>query len=258
VPKKYQAYLLDLDGTVYRGNEVIEEARDFVTWLQQTGTPYLFLTNNSSMTPEKVAEKLTEMGVETTAQQVYTTALGAAQFIAEEKQGERILAIGEEGLLTALRNQGFLLTEDNPDYVVVGLDRQFTYEKMAKASLAIQQGARFLSTNSDQALPTERGRMPGNGSITAAICTASGVAPTFIGKPEALFVTLALERLGFPATDVLLIGDNLSTDIAAGANAGVDTLLVFTGITQPQELGHPLSLQPTYMASNLSEWMKRS
>lgn len=254
--KQYRAYLIDLDGTMYRGNQVIEEAPEFIRWLKEKGIPFLFLTNNSSLTPERVAEKLNKMGIEAEPAHVYTTSMAAAELISLEQSNVKVYAIGEEGLLTALLGKGCLLTDENPSHVVVGIDREFTYEKMMKASLAIQKGAKFISTNSDRAIPTEKGLVPGNGALTAAISTASGQSPQFVGKPEAIFVDLALKKMGCSSQDVLLVGDNLFTDIAAGVNARVDTLLVYTGITRPEELLRE-NIQPTYSVAHLKEWMNR-
>lgn len=251
--KFYQAYLIDLDGTIYRGNQVIQEAPGFIRWLKNQDIPFLFLTNNSSMPPQKVAHKLQGMGIDCDTENVFTTSMAAAEYI-RTHLGKRVYAIGEEGLISALREQGCELTEKDPEVVAVGIDRQFSYDKMAKASLAIQQGAIFLSTNSDRAIPTERGLVPGNGALTASIQVASGRAPVFIGKPEALFVELALKKLKAKAEDVLLIGDNLHTDIAAGINAKTDTLLVYTGLTQPDDPEID-RIRPTYQVKHLAEWM---
>lgn len=254
--KEYKAYLIDLDGTMYRGNQVIEEAPAFIRWLKEKDIPFLFLTNNSSLPPEKVADKLNKMGIEADPAHVYTTSMAAAELIASDENKVNVYAIGEEGLITALLQMGCDLTEENPSHVVVGIDREFSYEKMMKASLAIQKGAMFISTNSDRAIPTEKGLVPGNGAITAAIATASGQIPRFIGKPEAIFVELALKKVSCFPQDVLLVGDNLHTDIAAGVNAKVDTLLVYTGITRPEDLLQG-EIQPTYTVSHLREWVNR-
>lgn len=254
--KEYSAYLIDLDGTMYRGNQVIDEAPPFIEWLKGKGIPFLFLTNNSSMTPEQVSEKLNRMGIPADVSHVFTTSMATAEYISSKGKGKKVYPIGEKGLLSALEETGYLYEEEDPDYVVVGIDRQFSYEKMAKASLAIQKGAIFLSTNSDRAVPTEKGLVPGNGALTAAIAAASGTQPLFIGKPEALFVELALKKLNVEAKEVLLVGDNLHTDIAAGANASVDTLLVYTGITQPNDLREG-GIQPTFSVQHLKEWMDK-
>jgi 4-nitrophenyl phosphatase len=254
--RSYKAYLIDLDGTVYRGGVVIEEAPEFIQWLKRQGIPYLFLTNNSSLTPSQIAEKLTDMGITCTPEEVYTTGLAAAEYIEQGARSKNVYVIGEQGLQEALMAKGCHITAENPDYVVVGIDRTITYEKLAIASLAIQKGAKFLSTNSDRAVPTERGLVPGNGAITAAISVASDEEPQFIGKPQALFVELAMKQLKVTPEEVLLVGDNLHTDILAGVNARVDTLLVYTGITQPGDAERE-GIAPTYAVHHLKEWMSR-
>lgn len=250
----YKAYLIDLDGTMYRGNQVIEEAPAFIQWLKKNHIPFLFLTNNSSLTPDQVATKLNRMGVECESSDVYTTSMATAEWIASSNRGKKVYAIGEEGLMTALQEVNCQFVEEHADVVVIGIDRKITYEKMAKASLAIQQGATFLSTNSDRAIPTEKGLVPGNGALTAAVTAASGASPQFIGKPEPIFVELALKKLGCKTEEVLLVGDNLHTDIAAGVRAKVDTLLVYTGITRPEELQNS-EIQPTYQSAHLQDWV---
>ncbi|MBP1934616.1 TIGR01457 family HAD-type hydrolase [Ammoniphilus resinae] len=252
--KSYKAYLIDLDGTMYRGNQVIKEAPAFIQSLRERNLPFLFLTNNSSLTPEQIAEKLNGMGVSCEPAEVYTTSLAAAEYIRRVKpEARRVFTIGETGLIQALQDNQLTVTEEEPEIVVVGIDRKISYEKLACASLAAQKGALFLSTNPDRAIPTERGLVPGNGAITMAISYASGVEPQFVGKPEPLIVELALQKLGCSAEEVLLVGDNLHTDIAAGVRANVDTLLVYTGITTKEDLTGSKIL-PTYEANHLQEW----
>lgn len=254
--KSYQGYLIDLDGTMYRGNQKIESAVRFVNRLHEKNIPYLFVTNNSSKTPEAVAEKLQQFGVQVTKEQVLTSSLATAGYIRKQKQDANIYMIGEEGLKRALKDEGLTIVEDvekTVDYVVIGIDRHVTYEKFARASLAIQKGAQFISTNADKAIPTERGFVPGNGSLTAVITTATGINPVFIGKPERIIVELALERLNVSKDAVIMVGDNYDTDIRSGINAGIDTLLVFTGVTSKADLER-VPIQPTYTVESLDDW----
>ena len=253
--KDYQAYLIDLDGTMYRGNEVIEEAPSFIQWLIEQNRPFLFLTNNSARTPEQLADKMVKMGITCGPEHFFTSGMATAEYIELMKAGKKVYLIGEEGVRHALAGKGCEFTLEHPDYVVIGIDRELTYDKLAKASLFVQQGATFLSTNSDRAIPTEQGLVPGNGAVTTAVTVASGVSPQYIGKPESLFVELALQKLGRTAEEVLLVGDNLLTDIAAGQNAAVDTLLVYTGITRSEEV-EQLPVKPTYTVNHLLEWIK--
>jgi 4-nitrophenyl phosphatase len=187
---------------------------------------------------------------------VYTTALATAQYLKEELHSPRVYVIGEEGLTGAIQEAGCEITEEKPDVVVVGLDRQFTYEKMKKACLAIRAGAKFIGTNADRALPTEEGLLPGSGSLSMAIASATGVKPLFIGKPEVIMVRYALKRLGVAPSDVLVVGDNLETDIRAGVNSGMDTLLVYTGVTTP-EMAEKADIRATYSVKSLRDWIKQ-
>ncbi|MGA9175412.1 MAG: TIGR01457 family HAD-type hydrolase [Thermoactinomyces sp.] len=254
--KEYKGYFIDLDGTLYRGTELIPEALDFIRDLEQKGIPYLYLTNNSSRPPEQVAEKLRRFGFPARPAQVYTTALATAQYVRENLPSARVYVIGEEGLFKALEEAGCQITEDHPEAVVVGIDRQFTYEKMKKACLAIRAGAILIGTNADRALPTEEGLLPGSGSLVAGISAATGVKPLFIGKPEPIIIRYALKKLGVAPEEVLIVGDNLDTDIRAGIQGGMDTLLVFSGITTP-EMAEKAEIKATHTARNLREWMNR-
>ncbi|WP_053367592.1 TIGR01457 family HAD-type hydrolase [Bacillus sp. FJAT-27245] len=251
--KTYKGYMIDLDGTMYRGTERIEAASDFIKRLQTNGIPYLFVTNNSTRTPAQVAEKLSRFDIPATTEQVFTSSLATASFIAGEKQGASVYMIGEEGLRHALREKGLVPGAEHADYVVVGLDTALTYEKLAVACLAVRNGARFLSTNSDLAVPTERGMLPANGAITAAITASTGVQPTFIGKPESIIMEQALKVLGTNKEETIMVGDYYDTDILAGMNAGLDTLLVHTGVTSRERLAN-YDRKPTYSVDSLDEW----
>lgn len=251
--KIYKAYLFDLDGTVCRGNEPIPEAVTFIHRLNERRIPYLFVTNNATATNIQFAKKLQGFGIPCEPKDVLTSAMAAAGYLREKKAGADVLAIGEEGLLASLRSVGFNLNKKNPDVVVVGLDRRVTYEKLADASLAVRAGATFIATNPDAAIPTDRGLLPGNGAIVAAISTATGQTPIFIGKPEPIIIEQALKLIGASAEETLLIGDNYNTDIRAGLRTGVDTLLVFSGVTTKGDLTK-VDAQPTYCVDSLEDW----
>jgi 4-nitrophenyl phosphatase len=251
--KQYKGYLIDLDGTMYRGKEVIKEAGDFVRRLKEKGLPYLFVTNNSSRRPEQVAEKLKTFGISAEKEQVFTTSMATAQFIADKKPGSTAYVIGEEGIRSALEEKGITLQEEKPDFVVVGIDRGINYEKLALACLGVRNGAAFISTNGDIAIPTERGLLPGNGSLTSVVTVSTQTQPIFIGKPESIIMEQALEVLGVSKEETLMVGDNYDTDIKAGMNAGLDTLLVHTGVTT-KEILKQMEEQPTYVINTLDEW----
>ncbi|MBG9911871.1 HAD family hydrolase [Bacillus xiamenensis] len=253
---KYKGYLIDLDGTMYKGTEKIEEAGQFVHKLNELNIPYLFVTNNSSRTPKQVAEKLVSFDIPATEEQVFTTSMATANYIAEQKKDASVYVIGEEGIKQAIEEKGLSFAQEDADFVVVGIDRGITYEKLAVGAIAIRQGAQFVSTNGDIAIPTERGLLPGNGSLTSVLTVTTTVQPTFIGKPESIIMEQAMRVLGTDVSETLMVGDNYDTDIIAGMNAGMDTLLVHTGVTT-KELLQQVERQPTYVIDSLSEWIER-
>ncbi|GGA76723.1 TIGR01457 family HAD-type hydrolase [Ornithinibacillus halotolerans] len=252
----YKGYLIDLDGTMYKGNEVIDQAPQFIQSLVEKDIPYLFLTNNSSRTSTQVAEKLNHLGIEASAKNVFTSSMATAKYIKQTNPNAICYVIGEEGLFDALQKENVKVADDHlvSNTVVVGIDRYINYEKLACACLAVRNGASFISTNSDHALPTERGLLPGNGALTTVISVSTGVKPQFIGKPETIIVDQALHELGTTKEETILVGDNYNTDIRAGISSGMDTLMVFTGVT-PFKDYDSLPIKPTYYVRDLSEWL---
>lgn len=251
--QKYRGYLLDLDGTMYRGNVPIQTAVTFVQQLASKGIPYLFVTNNSSQTPEAVVEKLTSMNIPATEEQVMTSSIATAGYIQKQSKQAKCYVIGESGLVEALEKEGLTVSEETGDYVVTGIDRHISYEKLAKAALLVRDGAKFISTNSDIAIPTERGLVPGNGALTSVISVSTGITPTFIGKPEKIIMEQSLEKIGLSNDEVIMVGDNYDTDIMAGIQSDIDTLMVFTGVT-PLASYDQLPVKPTHYVKSLSEW----
>ncbi|WP_100405316.1 TIGR01457 family HAD-type hydrolase [Bacillus solitudinis] len=251
--KTYRGFLIDLDGTVYRGTEKIDEAVQFVKELERLKLPYLFVTNNSTKRPEDVAKVLQGMDVPATADHIFTTSMATATFIAERQEKARVYMVGEQGLRYALEEQGHQIVEKDADFVVVGLDRAITYEKLAGAALNVRSGATFIATNGDVALPTERGLLPGAGSIVSVISVSTGTQPIFIGKPESIIVEQALEVIGTTKEETIMIGDNYDTDILAGLRAGMDTLMVHTGVTTKEQL-KSIEAKPTIALNSLAEW----
>lgn len=238
---------------MYRGSERIEAASDFVKRLKEKGIPYLFVTNNSSRTPAQVAEKLIRFDIPADERLVFTTSQATANYIHDRKKDASVYVIGEEGIKTAIEEKGFPLAGEHADFVVVGIDRSISYEKLAVACLAVRNGAVFISTNGDIAIPTERGLLPGNGSLTSVITVSTQTKPIFIGKPESIIMEQALKVLGTKKEETLMVGDNYDTDILAGMNAGMDTLLVHTGVTT-KELLTRYDRKPTYTVDSLNEW----
>lgn len=251
--KSYRGYLIDLDGTMYRGSEKIDEAVTFVKELEKRKIPYLFVTNNSTKHPSKVAEHLREMDVPANTEHVFTTSMATATYLTELQKQAKVCVIGEEGLHLAIKEEGHTIVEEGAEFVVMGLDRSISYEKLAKAALNIRAGAKFIATNGDVALPTERGLLPGAGSLISVLSVTTGVIPTFIGKPESIIVEQALEVMGLTKEETIMVGDNYHTDILAGIQAGMDTLMVYTGVSTKEEVAS-YDIQPTHAIDSLAEW----
>lgn len=250
----YKGYLIDLDGTIYKGKERIPAGEAFVHELQRRNIPYLFVTNNTTRTPETVQTMLAEQfNVETSIETIYTATLATVDYLNDKNLGKKVYVIGDVGLKQAIAEAGYIEDTDNPDYVVVGLDWEVDYEKLSIATLAIQKGAHFVGTNPDLNIPTERGLMPGAGSIITLIEVATRVKPVYIGKPNAIIIEKAVEHLGLPREEVIMVGDNYLTDIRAGIDNDIPTLLVTTGFTKPEEVPD-LPIQPDYVLSSLAEW----
>ncbi|MFP4973757.1 TIGR01457 family HAD-type hydrolase [Paenibacillus sp. CN-4] len=255
----YDALLIDLDGTLYHGRRMIPGADELISGLRKAAIPFLFVTNNSSRTPEGVAEHLSNMGIPAKPEEVATSSLAAAGYIAGRTPGARVMPIGEDGLRQALAAAGLFLTEEQPDYVVQGIDRSFNYETLTRAARAIQNGAEFVLTNPDLMLPSDDGLMPGAGTLGAAIEAASGMKPVVIGKPYSHLMTYSTSRLGIDPKRALVVGDNMRTDIAAGVNAGCRTILVLTGVTTSSNLERhqaETGLTADYICGDLQELHK--
>ncbi len=241
-------FLIDLDGTVYRGNALVSGADRFVEHLVAHGIPYLFITNNSTRSPAAVAEKLVGLGVSATASHVVT----AGEVTAELVQNSSVFCIGEIGLHQALQARGATFSERDVSHVVVGLDREANYQKIATAVRCIRAGAKFIATNCDRVLVTENGLLPGAGAVVQAIAFASGSKPLIVGKPERTLIDAAIVRLGVPREYVVVIGDNLETDISAGMNASVQTVLLETGFSKRENV-NPDGPKPTWVARDYAE-----
>lgn len=254
--KQYRGYLIDLDGTVYRGTESIPEATDFIKRLQDAEIPYLFLTNNTTRTRQMVVDKLAGHGITATVDQIYTPSLATRDYLldkADTKKPLSVYIVGEIGLYQALLQAGFVLDNEHPDYVVVGLDNDLTYDKVKKAVLAIRSGSNFIGTNADKNLPNEEGLVPGSGSVIAFVEAAVQKKALYIGKPERIIVDMALKQLDVARDDVILVGDNYDTDIKAGINSALDSLLVYTGVSTKKQVAQQ-PIKPNYEINDLTEW----
>ena len=245
--------LIDMDGVLYTGTDVLPGARELFEKLHLRGLKYSLVTNNATLTPAQYVEKLAGMGIQVPESTVFTSSLATSLYLRQiEPEGAPVYVIGESGLREALAGAGFWIDENRPKYVCVGLDRHLTYERLAAATLAIRAGAGFIATNPDTTLPTERGIVPGVGSILAALVAATGVHPRVIGKPEPDMFNICVDLPGVSKERTLVIGDRLETDIAAGANAGLFTTLVLTGISTLGEVADS-PYQPDLIVDNLAE-----
>jgi 4-nitrophenyl phosphatase len=246
--------IIDLDGVLYRGAEVIPGAGAFIEFLRERGVGFVLATNNSTRTPQQFVDKLAGMGVTVHPDEILTSAQATAGYLkCIAPPGARVFVVGQEGLWAALRETGFTLVEDDAEYVVAGMDVNACYERLAQATLQIRAGASFIGTNPDKTFPSERGIVPGAGSLLAFLEAATGVTPTVIGKPGTTMLEQALARLGaspsatsahpFPsvapsayplqsaAPSAAMLGDRLETDILAGQRVGLSTILVLSGVT---------------------------
>lgn len=238
-----KGFIIDLDGTLYRGGVRLPYAIEFVQAIRDYGLPLLFMTNNSTRRPEEVSRHLQEMGIQAYPHEVFTTSQATVMYLDEQQKGKRVFCLGESGLTSILTDAGYMLSEEDADYVVQGLDREFTYAKLLTAVTLIRSGAQSILTNPDVRLPSDTTFLPGAGSLAAAIRTATDQEPTIIGKPSIIMMKYALERMKLTASEVWMVGDNVRTDIAAGSAAGCPTALILTGVSGIDEyMQHQLEL----------------
>jgi 4-nitrophenyl phosphatase len=246
--------ILDLDGTIYAGGRLLPGAGEFIEQLKRSNIPYLYVTNNSSRTPAAVAKHLRGLGIPADDSEIYTSALAAASCIRDSNLGGKAYVIGEDGLRQALAQAGIELADEQPDVVVQGIDRQFSYEKLRKAVQFIRAGAPYVLTNPDLLLPAESGFWPGAGALSAAIRAAAQTEPLVVGKPSPVIIDIAAKRLRLPHERIWVIGDNLLTDMKAGISAGTRTALVLTGVTNEQNLERSMresGVQPDLVCPSL-------
>ena len=250
-------YVFDLDGVIYRGSELQPDAKETVARLRSSGEGVFFLTNNSTISRQQYVEKLAAMGIETKPEDFMTSAYATALYLAEQGgSGKKACVVGGQGIVTELAAVGIeTISEGQADYVVVGLDRQFTYEKLARAQNAILNGAIFIATNTDATFPQEGGIIrPGAGSIVAAVATASGVMPIVMGKPEILSARLQMAAAGTTPERTIMIGDRLDTDILAAKRVGAEAVLVLGGINDREDAANaPPEMRPDRIIERLGE-----
>jgi len=229
-------YLIDMDGVIYRGQQLIPGADRFVRELRENNIPFLFLTNNSQRTRRDVATRLERLGIPVDEDHVFTCAMATARFLARQKPGGTAFVIGEGGLLTALHLNGYSIVDRDPDYVVVGEGRTLNYEMVEAAVGMILAGARLVATNLDPNCPTQTGTRPGCGAIVAMLEAATGVRAFSVGKPSPVMLRAAVHDLGLSADQTIVIGDTMETDILGGVQLGFRTILVLSGGTRREDL----------------------
>jgi NagD protein len=232
VPRREIAsWLMDMDGVLVHEESAIPGADRFLARMRELELPFLVLTNNSIYTPRDLSARLRASGLEVPEESIWTSALATARFLQEQRPGGSAFVIGESGLTTALHEAGYTLTERNPDYVVLGETRVYSFGRITQGIRLIAGGARFIATNPDATGPTPDGPLPATGSVAALISRATGVAPYFVGKPNPLMMRTALNTLDAHSESTAMIGDRMDTDVVSGLEAGLRTFLVLSGVT---------------------------
>jgi NagD protein len=231
-----ECWLTDMDGVLVHESDALPGAAALIQQWRDTGTPFLVLTNNSIFTPRDLAARLRATGLEVPEESIWTSALATASFCSSQMPGGSAFVIGEAGITTALHEVGFILTESDPDYVVVGETRNYSFEAITKAIRLIGNGARFIVTNPDATGPSADGPLPATGAIAALITKATGREPYVVGKPNPMMFRSAMNKIGAHSENTGMIGDRMDTDIVAGIEAGLHTILVLTGISDQAEI----------------------
>jgi NagD protein len=226
-----ECWLTDMDGVLVHEGIPVPGAQDFIQALEKSGKRYLVLTNNSIYTPRDLHARLRVSGIDVPAEAIWTSALATAQFLDSQRPGGTAYVIGEAGLTTALHETGYVLTESDPDYVVLGETRSYSFTAITKAIRLVDGGARFIATNPDPVGPSAEGNLPACGAVAALITRATGVEPYFVGKPNPLMMRSAINTVGGHSESTAMIGDRMDTDIVSGMEAGLETVLVLTGVT---------------------------
>ncbi|MBU2665923.1 HAD-IIA family hydrolase [Actinoplanes bogorensis] len=233
--KAIESWLTDMDGVLVHEGVPVPGAPEFVNRMKKSGKPFLILTNNSIYTPRDLQARLNRMGFDVPEQAIWTAALATAQFLADQRPGGTAYVIGEAGLTTAMHAAGYILTEFDPDYVVLGETRTYSFEAITKAIRLIDGGAKFICTNPDATGPSNEGALPAAGSVAAMISKATGVEPYFVGKPNPMMMRSALNTIEAHSETTAMIGDRMDTDVLCGLEAGLHTILVMTGISTREE-----------------------
>jgi NagD protein len=247
-----ECWLTDMDGVLVHENHPIPGAAELLQQWQDQGAPYLVLTNNSIFTPRDLSARLRASGLHVPEERIWTSALATADFLASQIPGGTAFVIGEAGITTALHEAGFIMTETKPDYVVIGETRNYSFEAITKAIRLIGDGARFIATNPDATGPSADGPMPATGAVAALISKATGKEPYVVGKPNPMMFRSALNKIGAHSENTAMIGDRMDTDIVAGIEAGLHTILVLTGISDESEINR-YPFRPDEILSSVAE-----
>ena len=248
--RKKQGFICDMDGVIYHGNKLIPHVKEFISWLEKNNKNYLFLTNGSGRSPRELAQKLARMGLDVDESHFYTSAQATASFLASQCEGGSAYVIGEPGLTYAMYEAGFSMNDINPDYVVFGSSKSLNYEQIEKASRLVMNGAKLIGTNSDLTDPSENGIVPACRALIAPIELTTGRKAYYIGKPNPLMMRHALKKLGTHRVDSVLIGDRMDTDIIAGIETEIDTVLVLSGVTRLEDLDK-FPYRPRYIMNDV-------
>jgi NagD protein len=231
VKREIRSWLMDMDGVLVHEEEAIPGADQFIARLRDRGIPFLVLTNNSIYTRRDLAARLRASDIDVPEEAIWTSALATARFLEDQRPGGSAFVIGEAGLTTALHAAGYTLTDRAPDYVVLGETRTYSFERITRAIRLIESGARFIATNPDATGPTLEGPVPATGSVAALISRATGVEPYFVGKPNPLMMRSALNAIDAHSETAAMVGDRMDTDVVSGLEAGMETILVLSGLT---------------------------
>jgi 5'-nucleotidase len=254
--REIRNWLMDMDGVLVREEHAIPGAAEFIGALKESGTPFLFLTNSSIWTRRDLTARLRAGGLDVPEEAIWTSALATAKFLEDQRPGGSAFVIGESGLTTALHSAGYTLNERDPDYVVLGETRTYSFERIARAIQLIERGARFIATNPDPTGPAPDGPLPATGAVAALISRASGADPYFVGKPNPLMMRTALNTLNAHSEETAMIGDRMDTDIVSGLEAGLETILVLTGVTT-REQAERFPYRPSEIVSSVADLVER-
>ena len=241
-----------MDGVLVRGRQPIPGAQEFIERLQQAGARFVVLTNNPMYTPRDLQHRLAATWLNVPHDHLFTSAMATAQFLHSQRPGGSAYVIGETGLTTALHDVGYVLADRDPDYVVLGETTDYSFERISRAVRLVAAGARFIATNPDPAGPSEKGIEPACGAMAALIEKATGVAPYFVGKPNPLMMRSALRFLGAHSEDTVMVGDRMDTDVIAGIESGLETILVLTGVTREEDIAR-WPYRPTRVVPSVAE-----